>query len=148
MDKLVLANGNEFDLVVGGVSERSNYMELTFFLGEHTAEEILNIFNGNETMTVKSGDTLIKVYTGYSVCKEVTIKPDYFYDTEYHCPECDATVPFDTTVCPECQAEFESPTPVELRTTACTVKCYVPDINSRVTDVENALDSIIFTMLG
>ena len=64
MDKLVLANGNEFDLVVGGVSERPNYMEVTFFLGEHTAEEILKTFNGHHTLTVKRADTLNKVSAG------------------------------------------------------------------------------------
>lgn len=148
MEKLVLSNGNQFDIVAGGVSERGDTLSFTFILGDKTAEQILSIFTGANTMTVKNGDTSIKVYSGYTVCKEVTVRPDYYYDTEYHCPECDAKVAFDATVCPECQAEFEAPKSVVLTTTVCTVLCAVPDINSRMTDVENTVSDVILTMLG
>ena len=43
---------------------------------------------------------------------------------------------------------LEAPEMKEIRATVCTVKCAIPDINARMTDVEESVSDIISTILG
>lgn len=148
MEKVVLSRGYEFELVPNAVSTRNNVIYITFKPGEKTAEELLAIWEGNDTMSVKINDTSIKVYNNFTRCTGVTLIPSYLISNEYVCPECGTAVDPTATTCPSCNAAFEAPKMVEVRDTVCTVKCTIPDINDRMTDVEESIGDIINTILG
>lgn len=148
MEKVVLSKGYEFELVPNAVNANSNTITITFKPGEYTVEQLLGIWSGNETMTVKIDDTSINVYSNYTKCASVTIVPNYLISTEYVCPACGAQLADpNATTCTECDATFDAPTMTEIRATVCTIKCMVPDINDRMNDVEDSVDDLISSML-
>lgn len=148
MEKVVLSKGYEFELVPNAVSVSGEMISITFKPGDKTVEELLAIWEGNDTMTVKIDETSIQVHKNFTRCAAVTVTPNYLISTEYACPECDALVEPSATTCPECNATFEAPEMKEIRATVCTVKCSIPDINDRMTDVEESVSDIISTILG
>lgn len=148
MEKVVLSNGSEFELVPNATSTSGNVLTVTFKPGEKTVEELLSLWEGNDSISVKVDDTSIQVYSNYTHCAAVTIIPDYLVSTKYECPECSAEVAADATTCAACNATFEAPTLVEERVKVCTVKVSIPDINDRMTDVEDSVNDIINTILG
>lgn len=148
MEKVVLSKGYEFELIPNAVSTRDNTISITFKPGDKTAEELLAIWEGNDKMSVKIDATDIHVYTNFTRCMGITLTPNYLISTEYVCPECGTLVEPSATTCPSCNAAFESPKMTEIRDTVCTVKCTIPDINDRMSDVEESIGDIINTILG
>lgn len=149
MEKVVLSKGYEFELVPNAVSANSNVITITFKKpSDKTIEQLLGIWEGNDTLTVKIDETSINVYTNFTKCTSVTVTPNYLVSTEYKCPECGAMLADpNATTCTECDATFDAPTMTEVRDTVCTVKCMVPDINDRMNDVEDSVDDLIGSML-
>ena len=148
MEKVVLSKGYEFELVPGATSTRDNVIYVTFKPGEKTVEELLSIWEGNDTVSIKIDDTTIQVYKNFTRCTNISIIPNYFICNEYVCPECGTVVEPTATTCPSCNAAFEAPNMVEVRDTVCTVKCTIPNINDRMADVEESIGDIINTILG
>lgn len=150
MEKIVLSTGYEFELIPNAVHETSNGEKLTvtFKPGDKTAEELLKIWSGNDTITAKIDETTIQVHKNFTSCASVSVIPNYLVGTKYVCPECGTEVESDATTCPNCNATFEAPTMEEIRETVCTVICVIPDLTDRVTDVESSVDDIINTILG
>ena len=148
MEKVVLSNGAEFELIPNAVSTAGNVLTVLFKPGDKTAEQMISLWENNETITVKVGDADIQRYANYTLFKSVTITPNYLISTEYVCPECGAAVDHMATTCPECNAAFDAPKMVEVRDTVCTVKVAIPDINDRMNDVEDSIGDIISTLLG
>lgn len=148
MEKVVLSKGYEFELIPNAVNANNSVITITFKPGDKTVEELLSIWSGNETMTVKIDDTSINVYTNYTKCASVTVTPNYLISTEYVCPACGAALEDpNATTCTVCDATFEAPAMNEIRGTVCTIKCMVPDINDRMNDVEDSVDDLISSML-
>ena len=148
MEKVVLSKGYEFELVPNAVNVSGDVISVTFKPGDKTIEELLSIWEGNDTMTVKIDETDIQVHNNFTRCASVTVTPNYLVSTEYVCPECGAMVEPIATTCSQCNATFEAPKMIEIRATVCTVKCSIPDINDRMTDVEDSVSDIISTILG
>lgn len=148
MEKVVLSKGYEFELIPNAVSVRGNDISITFKPGDKTIEQLMNIWEGNNTMTVKIDDASVQVHSNYTKFKAITITPNYLISTEYTCPECGEKVAPTDTTCPTCNAAFETPNMTEVRDTVCTVKCSIPDINDRMSDVEDSISDIISTILG
>lgn len=150
MEKVVLSKGYEFELIPNAVSVTGDVITVMFKPGDKTIEELLKIWAGNDTMSVKIDETSIQVHSGYTVCKDITVTPNYLISTEYACPKCGADIAPNATECTACSAVFaegEAPVMKEVRGTVCTVKCSIPDINARMTDVEDSVASIIDTIL-
>lgn len=148
MEKVVLSNGNEFELVPNATSTSGNILTVTFKPGTKTVEELLSIWEGNDAITVKVDDTSIQVYNNYTRCTAVTAIPDYLISIKHVCPECGVEVAADAKTCDACNAAFEAPTVTEERVKVCVVKVSIPDINDRVADVEDSINDIINTVLG
>lgn len=149
MEKIVLSNGNEYELIPNAVHPAStNVLMITFKPGDTTVEEMLAIWSDNDTLTVKVDDTSIQVYTGYTECKSVTLTPNYLIGVKYVCPMCGTEVAHDATTCPSCDAAFDAPTMEEIRANVCTVKVGIQDTNTRLTNVEDSVDDIIDSILG
>lgn len=149
MEKVVLSKGYEFELVPNAVSVSGDVISVTLKPGDKTVEQLLAIWEGNDVMTVKIDDTAIQVHNNFTHCIAVTVVPNYLVGTEYVCPECGVVLddPMATT-CPACNAAFEAPEMKEIRAAVCTVKCAIPDINARMSDVEESVSDIINTILG
>ena len=149
MEKVVLSKGYEFELVPNAVSVSGDVISITFKPGDKTVEQLLAIWEGNDVMTVKINETAIQVHNNFTHCTAVTVVPNYLVGTEYVCPECGVVLddPMATT-CHTCNATFVAPEMKEIRATVCTVKCAIPDINARMTDVEESVSDIISTILG
>lgn len=147
MEKVVLSKGYEFELVSNGVAGGSDKAEFKFLPGETSLADMIDIWSDNDLITVQNGETSTSFYRNMTVCNSVELINDYWYDTKYVCPECGAEVAIDATTCPECNATFEAPEAQELRALVCSVKVAVPDINARVSDVEDAVEDIIATII-
>jgi len=148
MEKIVLSKGYEFELVPNGIATSGNDVTVTFLPGDYTVEELMGIWAGNTTMTVKIDDTSIRVLNGYTKCNNMTRITDYLICNKYYCPQCHAEVEPTATKCAECNAAFEAPTMEEVRATVCKVICNIPNINDRMSDAEDAIEDIIDTILG
>ena len=148
METVILSDGHEFELVSNGVSRYENDLEIKFQPGEFTVEQLIKMWNGNDTITVKDENVSLRVFRGFTVCNVVTIELDYFIDTQFVCPECDHKVDFSATTCDSCNAAFEAPKTKEVRGPVCTVKCSMPNLNDRMSDAEDAIEDLIGTILG
>ena len=151
MEKVVLSKGYEFELIPNAVNVTGDTISITFKPGDKPVDELLNIWTGNDKMSVKIDETDIQVHSGYTVCKAVAVIPNYLIGTEYTCPKCNADIAPNATECAACGAVFaegEAPVMKEIRANVCTVKCSIPDINARMTDVEDSVADIIGTILA
>lgn len=148
MEKVVLSNGQEFELVVNGVSE-GNPLSLSFLPQEYGVEQLMTIFSGNDTIkVVDTNGTSLHVFRNYTICNEMT-RVNHYHDYDaYVCPVCKQEVPAESTVCPHCSAEYEHPDTVEHYVDMCVAKLTIPDINDRMDDAEDAIEDIIETILG
>lgn len=151
VQKIVLSKGYEFDLVTDGVRETAdgNTAIITFVPGEYTVEQLLEIWKGNSTISVKLGDTSIHVINNMTNCSSVSLVPDYLIRTIHVCPECGVEVEATAINCYNCNAAFENgPAIQQIRGTVCVAKIQVPNINDRMNDAEESIEDIINTILG
>ena len=148
MEKVILSNGQEFELVVNGVSG-GNPLSISFLPLEYTVEQLMTMFSGNEEITiVDTNGTTITKYRNYTICNEMT-RVNHYHDVDiFVCPECKQEVPAESTVCPHCGAEYEHPETEEHYVDMCIAKLTMPDINDRMDDAEDAIEDIIDTILG
>lgn len=150
MEKLVLSNGAEYLLCTDGVNQ---YNDVATFKvrpmeGEtKTAEQVLEDFTGNDTITAKIDDTAIQIITGKTVVKNVQLVPNFIINTNYVCPECGAEVENTATTCAACNATFDAPTLNEVKANIFIVNVSAPDVNERLTQLETNVDMIGSTML-
>lgn len=150
MEKLVLSNGAEYLLCVDGVNRYNGVATFKVRPMEgvtKTAEEVLEDFTGNDTITAKVDDTAIQIITGMTVVKNVQLVPNFVIDTKYVCPECGADVENTATTCAACNATFDAPTLSEVKANIFIVNVSAPDVNERLTQLESSVDMIGSTML-
>lgn len=148
MEKIILSKGYEFDLVAGGISEYDNKLEISFIPGEYTVEQLLEMFEGNNTFTVKNSNVSVQVFKNYINCKSINLELDCFIDSTTVCPECHAPVKSNATDCASCNATFESPEIQEVHAPVAKIVCVIPDINDRMNDAEESIEDLINTILG
>lgn len=151
MEKLVLSNGAEYLLCVDGVNQYNGVATFKVRPMEgvtKTAEEVLEDFTGNDTITAKIDDISIQVITGMTVVKNVQLVPNFVINTKYVCPECGADVENTATTCTTCNATFDGPTMKEVTATIFVVNVGAPDVNERLTTLEASIDTIGSTLLG
>lgn len=150
MEKLVLSNGAEYLLCTDGVNQYNDVATFKVRPMEgvtKTAEEVLADFTGNDTITAKVDNTAIQIITGKTVVRNVQLVPNFVIETKYVCPECGADVENTATTCTACDATFDGPTMKEVTATIFVVNVGAPDINERLTTLENSIDTIGSTML-
>lgn len=150
MEKLVLSNGAEYLLCTDGVNQYNDVATFKVRPMEgvtKTAEEVLADFTGNYTITAKVDDTAIQIITGKTVVRNVQLVPNFVIETKYVCPECGADVENTATTCTACDATFDGPTMKEVTATIFVVNVGAPDINERLTTLENSVDIIGSTIL-
>ena len=151
MQKVILSNGPEFELVPDGLRHTSEGVFFTFILGEKTLDQILKDWTGNDTITVKMEDISIQMFENYTKCTKVNIIPDYLIKTIPVCPTCGLDVGPGEVKCPheECAAEFpDGPDYRDIHDNVCTVCVNMANINDRMKDAENAIDCIIASSLS
>lgn len=147
MEKVILSNGQEFDLVPGGIdATKKDCVTFTFVPGEHTVEQLMEMWANNSKITVKNGKVSMQTFENFTKCNYVSIIKDYKIDTVPVCPKCKMEVDFFATEC-KCGEKFEGPTMKETRGTVCVVRVHIPDINDRMTDAENAIEGLISSSL-
>jgi hypothetical protein len=120
LSKVVLSNGNEFDLVANAVTEGANSLSITFLPGEFTVEGLENVWAGNDLIKVVTGDTLIQNFKGFTYVKSIQKNNPDLVEKE----------------------EGEEPGEV-----TCTVTLTSEDLAERVSNVEDAVEDIIATIL-
>ena len=150
MEKLVLSNGAEYRLVTDGVNEYNGVLTLKVRPMEgatKTAEEVLEDFTDNDTITAKIDDTAIRIFTNYTKVKEVKLVPNFVVNTKYVCPECNEPVENTATTCAKCNATFDAPTITEETDTIFILNVTAPDVNDRLNDVESAITEIGASLL-
>ena len=150
MEKLVLSNGAEYLLVTDGVNQYNGVatFKVRPMEGEtKTVEDVLTDFTGNETFTAMIDDTSVRVITGMTNVKDVTLVPNYIINTNYVCPECGAEVESTATTCASCNATFDAPTLNEVKANIFVINVTAPDVNERLTQLESNVDMIGSTML-
>lgn len=118
LSKVVLSNGNEFDLVANAVTEGANSLSITFLPGEFTVEGLETVWTGNDLIKVMTGDTLIQNFKGFTFVKSIQKNN------------------------PDPVEEGEEPGEV-----TCTVTLTSEDLAERVSNVEDAVEDIIATIL-
>ena len=143
MEKVVLSSGYEFDIVPNGYRVEKNSVTFTFLPLEYTVEQLMGFWNNLSAITVKNGETSIRVFSNYSKCDSMTRVTNYLLENKYYCPECHTEVEPTATTCPSCNAAFEDPTMEEVRVVVCKVTCEIPDVNDRLADAEDAIEDII-----
>ena len=120
LSKVVLSNGNEFDLVANAVTEGANRLSITFLPGEFTVEGLETVWTGNDLIKVMTGDTLIQNFKGFTFVKSIQKNNPDLVEKE----------------------EGEGPGEV-----TCTVTLASEDLAERVSNVEEAVEDIIATIL-
>lgn len=151
--KVVLSNGNEFDLVSNVVEPDPSLIFISFASGDNTMEHILNVFTGNDTIKVKDNNVSLKVYIGFNKCKSVTLEPNQHIKTVFVCPECGADSEYGKTKCDSCNKEFDEDGPIskEIYGNVCTVICSksnIEDISDRLKDLEETIENLVTASLA
>ena len=149
MEKVILENGQEFELVADGVNSKSGSVIFTILPGDMTVEQIAELFTGNEKVTVKDDGMFLQSFDNMIKCSSVKMQYDHFINMVPACPECWKVLDDPTlTQCPYCEATFEHPDMVQNRGKVCFVEIALPDINDRVANVETAVQDISVTLLS
>ena len=123
MSKVVLSNGYEFELANNTYSAESSTLSFTFISDGYTLEEIENIFTGVNSFKVVDGEDSIANYYGYPRVDVLSRYPEFYLGVN---PETGDAI-------------YKAVT---------TITLSKPDIDARVSDIEDSIYDIIDTILG
>lgn len=132
MSKVVLSNGYEFSLVANGTNVGNNNVSITFIPGDYTLEQLETMWTGNSNIKVvldegsEAGETIAN-YAGYEIVSSITKNNQYPAET--------TTTTDDTTT-------------EETYQTVVSVVVSKGDVESRVSNLETAVDDLVNAVIG
>lgn len=135
MEKIKLSNGTAFELVVNGISEYGDTLNLTFQPAEQSFDAVEGLFadskNTNKIYILDSAGEPMRSIVGYTEYKGLSKTVDYVLSTE--------TVN---------KGSEDEPNYVEETTTdtVMSVTLAKPDIAAKVAELETASDNIMLAL--
>ena len=149
---VILSNGFEFECFDSPYDHQArttklgDVIEIKFKHGDHTIEELLDIWNGNELITIKDNEDIYPIQK-YTVCISIKYTPKYVVGKRYVCPECGASVESFATYCEKCEASFGLCKSEDILDKICTVQLSLPNESDRLSDLEATVENLIDSML-
>lgn len=148
----ILSNGFEFECFDSPYDHQTrttkldNVIEFKVKPGDHTVEELLDIWNGNELITIKDNEDTYPIQK-YTVCISIKYTPKYAIGKKYVCPECGESVESFATYCEKCEASFGLCKSEYILDKICTVQLSLPNESDRLSDLEATIENLIDSML-
>ena len=149
---VILSNGFEFECFESPYDHQSkatklgNVIEIKFMPGDHTVEELLDIWKGNELITITDNEDTYPIQK-YTTCISITYTPEYVIGKKYVCPECGEPVESFATYCEKCEASFGLCKSEDILDKICTVQLSLPNESDRLADLEATIENLIESML-